>query len=204
MLDQRRRRDENRGRAQAQAEHSRRGGSHRAEGHRGQYRDAHSAQTVHHQVLLRDVPGKPREQLRPDDHADADQGIEHTEHRGRGVQHVAHVDGEQGAEAAHREHARRHRENHKRDRRVLEDEAESLPHRIEHRGRFRAQRRAVDGQRHHQRRRKEETEAVVEETGVPKAVVAGAACNFRGSRRTKSRLFFLTRLAEFGLGNRVF
>src|SRR5260370_572713 len=99
MLERRHRRDENRGRAQAQPEHSRRGRSDRAERHRGQYRYAHSAQSVHHQVLLRDVPRKPREQLRPDDHADADQGIQHTERRGRRVQHVEHVDREQRAEA---------------------------------------------------------------------------------------------------------
>jgi hypothetical protein len=39
--------------AQAQPEHSSRGRSYRAECRRGPYRYAHSAQTVHHQVLLR-------------------------------------------------------------------------------------------------------------------------------------------------------
>jgi len=87
--------------------------------------------SVHDKVLLRDVPRETREQLRPDDHADADESIQHAEGRRGREQHVAHVHREQRAEAAHREHARRHRENDERNRRVREDEAEALPHRIE-------------------------------------------------------------------------
>ena len=108
------------------------------------------------------------QELRAVDHADADQRVQSSEQGRIRKQHVAHVNREQRAEAAHREHAGGHGQNHERDG-TLCVKMKLNPWRIEDSTELAAvagRRYAVNGQRHHHRGGEEEAEAIEKEAGV--------------------------------------